>query len=469
MTAAVMSVALSGCVLNLGGKVLRLGPGASTAATATKQAVAQQQAQPDAQPSEEETTSTPARAPVKEPTPREKAAVPGKEAAAALRAALEAADKSAPIDAAVVQTMEDKAREAEALLPGAGEYYLHQATWLRAAAALQQNDAASVASQLGGALTSNGDAGRELTAAIKAKPDTCYTVVGLFRAYTGVEKVASREVEGPASLRAYTVDVKPKALVTQGFCATSAATHTVRIKSSFAGTSNGLRYAVVEHPRAALPMVVARSLDLELPDRCDADAWETAVLKPIPGTIGWRGRELSLILNNELGNNSANCAWLIDNGSRLSMGRMCFDDIGDFAAKPAEGALVFPPFALNRCPGKSETGRLPRGEVSRKLLACEATIEKKYEKAWDEVDARRRAADRRSTASFKWVDTGAEAKAEQLRAAWDKDYAKLCKPLYTDARAKVEARYNKIVDALRATPVEESSGRAQANGRVIVW
>lgn len=442
MTAVVASVALSGCVMNVGGKVVRLG----STAKAT-------------QPPTNAPASTPKE--TKEANTTDRAAVPGKAAAKALDAIDTAQKTGAPVTDEAIAALEQHAKDAEAIRVGAGGYYLNTATWLRVSQALVKSDTATVATLLEGTLNTSGDGGKELSVAITAKADTCYLLVGAFRSNSGTEKVESKNVDGPASLRAFTLDLHTRQVATQGFCATVAGPHTIRITSAFGGTTNGLRYAVVEHARESLPLIVARSLNLETPDRCDADAWENALLKPIPGTIGWQDRELSLITTNLVGDTSANCAWPIDDSSRFSVGRSCWPGIARLAPKPAAGALVFAPFKLDHCPSKEAK---PRGEESRKILACEAAIAKKYDSEWDEVDARRRAAESR-----RLVDTNAEVKAQQLRKSADKDWAAQCKPIFVKARASMEARYNKIIDAVQANPPVENIGRSQANSNLVKW
>ncbi len=150
-------------------------------------------------------------------------------------------------------------------------------------------------------------------------------------------------------------------------------------------------------------------------DKCDADAFASYFLKPLPGTLVYRDNEPVIITSvgaDRLGLLHMNA--VVDEVSFGKLAPGWFDKTG-MTAVAALGKLKFPPLGeFGGCPDNGAHGTA-FAALSKKLVDCQAKVEKKHPRADDE-----------------------EANAKDLET--------LCAPLAKKAEKDLKKAYDKIVD-----------------------
>jgi hypothetical protein len=319
----------------------------------------------------------------------------------------------------------------------------------RIARALDADDPAPAFQALfqGVVATSGQSKGKALSVPLKVAKGHCVVWFGRYAAYTGSEKLLEDKVLVPGDATAaqrFTYwservgNDSARAFELRGLCATREVKATVSAKLEFTGTKNGVRYVALDFEKGRFPKELATKLELDVADHCDAEAWASMWLSPVPGSLGYvRGEPV-----------------IISQDSVQYAGGPGQRDRG----YPSDGIVRVPPKAVKfthqvqwaRC--DQQSGEAP---ASKAIKACSDRIEKRYEGQWKAIDRVRDVADGMSTSAVKFYSPAAEEKASRLRQKFDDDFARECQPLEDKAKVAFEKRFEKLVDQLTDTrPVD---------------
>jgi len=285
-----------------------------------------------------------------------------------------------------------------------------------------------------------GDA-RHADLVVDAKVDQCYLVP--FVLSTGDMPKDSWRMQYSTSVQAFSLRSPPATLVllnesgprgaeakretsqeVYGFCALKSGKVTMSLDAPEApGSKTTLRHVVLTVPRATFPEELLGYLTIGAQlDKCDADAFASYFLKPLPGTLVYRDNEpviLASVGAERLGVLHMNAAVDAVNFAKFAPG--WFEKTG-MTAVAQLGKLKFPPLGeLGGCPDNDAHGTA-FAALSRKLLDCAAKVEKKHAR------------------------DVAEGEAVQASPGYVKDFEAQCAPLQKKAEKDLRKAYDKIVD-----------------------
>lgn len=337
------------------------------------------------------------------------------------------------------KALEDSVREAS---EDTGHYYAHVRTgymmenawWLPEA-----EGPAQIASILGGELVAGGaNDGKKLALSFNAKAGQCYTVVMRYRTVTGKEEIKDTAWSGKGGntplqrFWVYSYGSTTQKIV--GTCATKDTAVTLNADLIFAGTKNGLRYAVVGTPKAKFPMYVATYMYVPVSDSCDTDAWQQLWMDPIPGSIVYSGNEAYLLTSPD----RAGQLWVTMRNASMQETRARKPDL---MTDPPKNLKFGAQFKFPGCP--KEHAEAPD---SMRLAKCHTQITSKYDPQWD---AARKAKDNALTIG---ALRAANIRLDALDEAETKERERLCQPIEDQIAKKWEQTFNKIVDSYTDSP-----------------
>lgn len=277
--------------------------------------------------------------------------------------------------------------------------------------------------------------------AVDAKLDQCYLVP--FVLSTGEMPKDAWRLQYGASVQAFSLRSPPAALTLLGesgprgaeaareapqevfgFCALKAGKVTLSLDAPEApGSKTTVRHAVLTFARATFPEELLGYLTIGAQfDRCDADAFASYFLKPLPGTLVYQDNE-PLILAS-IGADRLGVLHLNATRGEVGFAKFApgwFEKTG-MTAVAQLGKLRFPPLGEpGGCPDNDSHGTA-FAALSRKLVDCAAKVERKHAK-----------------------DAG-EGEAVQATPGYAKDLEALCGPLQKKADKELRKAYDKIVD-----------------------
>jgi hypothetical protein len=329
--------------------------------------------------------------------------------------------------------------DVRAISAGSALFYEHEASLIDLYSAWSLPDGKAqeqIAKKLGGTLVAKGrTTGKKLDVTVKPKGDHCYLMVQQFADRAGTEKIekfkwqtkgARVQTIGMSWGKDYGVER------TEGFCALGPTTVTAEADLVFAGSKNGVRYAVVEIPRNAFPAFVATRMGVSFPDPCDFNHWASYFTKPIPGTFAYLNNEPVIVTwSDSVGGNRDSSYRTVSNRDGTTKKSALSTTAPDSVAFRSQ-------FDFRGCWTES-----PEGEVSKKLAACYDRIDARYEKDWKQVEALREQAARHGA-----INLAAEDQASRLKERASEDEQKECGPIYDKAKTEAEKTYTKLVDML---------------------
>lgn len=315
--------------------------------------------------------------------------------------------------------------------------------------ALDTEDAATALQAIfQGTVSAKGQSkGKALSVPLSVKKNHCVVLVGRFASFTGSEKIDELDTKvsgdpmaaqhfGYWAHKAGNSDERAFELL--GFCATKDVKATVSAKLEFTGTKNGVRYVALDFEKPAFPRQLASRINIEMPDHCDAEAWASMWLAPVPGSLGYVRGEPAIVSNGY--------AHYAGSPAAYSSGI----DMDDVLRAPPKAIKFTHQLEWKRC-------NVDNGEsaVSRALKACSDRIDKRYESQWKSVERVREVADNMSTSTWKYYSPAAEEKASRLKILADKDWDRECQPIEDKAEKAFAKRFEKLVDQLTdARPVD---------------
>ncbi|MFT7623656.1 MAG: hypothetical protein ACI9WU_002839 [Myxococcota bacterium] len=339
-----------------------------------------------------------------------------------------------PIDQSQLDAYKQAIGGVEAVAAGAGTWYHSQLRRFAIYNAFHSKDAGNVASAVGGELVTGGvTEGKQMKISFAAKKGHCYSLWSRWKNRTGGEKLKDwkwNAKKGNTHLQNYAIDAHNVPWnSTRGLCATKDTKVHNTAELVFAGTRNGLEYAVVGWSKDKFPVQEAVDMTVWSGDRCDVDHWKGLWMDPIPGSIMWQGKE----------------AFLLTDPSRTGQSSVSMRNIsgGDVRGRKQELADNAPKsvafksqFHAPRCAGlDSATSKL-----SIKLAKCKHTQREKYAKLFSDTRKRKEQAKRGRS----WLNANAKLKA--LPEKRDKEYAAKCKPTRKKIEGIWEKTYNGLVD-----------------------
>jgi hypothetical protein len=304
--------------------------------------------------------------------------------------------------------------------------------------------AEAIAATLGGDLVTSGRTkGKKLKLSFKVASGRCYALFGQFASWSGSERVnkfAWNEAKSGKPLQTWKVWRRDgNAPRIRGFCTRADGKVGASAELEFAGSRNGLRYAVVSWERSAFPVALAGKLSIDLGDACDFDHWSGLWTDPVPGTFAYVDGEPVLVTAPGY---KANGGYLPISVVRLGSG-------GSRDARAERMTIAVPKqltfrsqFSFKGCPNDYDRGTAV-AKLSRSIVACYDKIEKKYEGKWRKVTRLREAADRKGA-----ISPYAERLAEKIDAQATRDQNKKCVPIENKAKKLAERTFNSLVDTL---------------------
>lgn len=361
-----------------------------------------------------------------------------------------------------VEAAKKAADELDALAPHRGDRLRAQvadaertALWLQPDGKAQQ----AIADALQAKLIAKGSvSGKTFSTSFKADDDRCYLVITEPQRLTGSEETGELSFDAKAgftALQPFKLDTTLGEQTMAGVCVTHATQVTAKTKLSFPGTKNGLRFAVLEWPRASFPAALAYRLELGPFDQCDAAQWKSLWTRPVPGTLVYRKGE-PYLLGTPDGSlwdltsapDHAPVADLTQKApARVAVKTQFLHD----THKPGEPYVIV---ADAQPPYTCKADEKSVGLQSSALFKCRQKVAAKYERAYADLDRMREQAARMG---------GIAPKAEAMRARLDddaaKDEARTCGPLETKIVAAMERTYNELVDTYSDHPVQDSVDR----------
>lgn len=326
-------------------------------------------------------------------------------------------------------------------------YVIENAWW-----APEAEGPANIAKTLSSDLVSGGmNDGKKLNLTFNAKAGSCYTVFLRYKVPGGQEEIKDLRWNARAGntvLQRYYVSWGTGTydkIGTQravGTCVTKDTPVTLTADLVFAGTKNGLRYAVISSPKAKFPLYLATYLNVDLEDPCDTDAWYSLWADPIPGSIVYSDKEPFILERPD----RAGQLWVSLRNATM----------GDPRAQK-KGLVSAPPKKVKfstqfRFPGCSN--ERAEGADSVRLAKCHAAVDARYKAQWE---AAQRAKDNAITFTGR---RAAEAQLNRLDEADDRDREQQCKPIEAQIAKKWEATFNKIVDTYTESPHKSPIDRA---------
>lgn len=336
------------------------------------------------------------------------------------------------------------ARVAEIHAPDQGVYETRLHLYRTYNAWFADDGPAAVAGALGGELVSGGETkGTEMKVRFKAEAGWCYTMAVRWKIATGGEKIndfAWSAKGGNTPLQRYSLHQQRVPWPwTRGTCVTKATTITAAATLEFAGTRNGLRYAIVGWAKPDFPLQQALYSTTWKGDVCNADHWAKLWTDPIPGSIVYHGKEPFLVTSTS----RAGQLWLtLMDASGRDNTRARKTEI---TSKPPGQIAFRTQWSKPGCPGSSWA----EGKDSIKLAKCRDGVEAKYIKLYDAAERARDNA--RTIGAYR----AAIARLERLEDQEVTEYRKRCDPVENKIAKQLQATFNAIVDRYMEAPYSD--------------
>jgi len=215
-----------------------------------------------------------------------------------------------------------------------------------------------------------------------------------------------------------------------GVCVTQNTRVTASAALKFAGTTNGLEYAIVGFEKAHFPVAEAVDISLRTGDRCDVESWKALWLNPVPGTVVWSGREPYLLTSPS----KAGSLWVtMTNVTGQNTVRARKTGLADEAPK---NRAFRTQLKVPGCLGLKGAS----SKLSISLAKCSDRQRRKYDKLWDQ--AHRAKDNARSIGGWRAADRRLGKLGDKQRAEWNRT----CGPTRRKIEKRFEAAYNAIVD-----------------------
>jgi hypothetical protein len=287
--------------------------------------------------------------------------------------------------------------------------------------------------------------GKKAAVRIKAQKDTCYQVVARWPSPGEVVEADWRWPADSSPLQRFDYLADRRAPNrTWGACATRAADVSLELKLDFAGTANGLQYAVLSWRREQTPLAVTYGLTLRHPDPCDTEAWEALWTRPVPGTLVYWSNEPHLMTSAD-GNGSvwASVRSLAGSERRVS--------VAELRHAPEGAVAVSSKWHFRECPW--EGGEHPD---SIKWGACVRKVGAKTD-----AEYARQSSDK-AHAKSAYAHDVADQKLRELDARNRSAIDRTCGAILKPVEKHQEKAFNKVVDAFIAKPVVDVIDRPSA-------
>ncbi len=356
----------------------------------------------------------------------------------------------APAGADLLGKLRDAIKGIQSASPQAAKYYEAQLLYANVINELRKSDDAGpgVAKVLGGeSIKSGASTDKSLEVEFAGKQDWCYTAYAEWKSWTGGEKLESMELSSKthSALQHYSwwAEKMPYQRA-MGVCLVKAAP--VRLSASlvFAGSKNGVRYAVVGWPRDKLPMSQVTYAGVHVEDSCDPDLWLSMWTNPVPGSVLWIGNEAFLMSSPD----RAGQSW---NTLRTAAGGETRAQKNQLSSKAPSKVAFKSQFNFRGCSRDLKWAQTPE---SQSFAKCAAAMDKKYGPQYDRLDLKIK-----NPSSLKeWGDS--KKALERLKEQEGKEWESTCQKIENGIGKKMEATFNKIVDTYTDKPYSDRLDRA---------
>ena len=370
-----------------------------------------------------------------------------RDAALGIMAELDALMKAneAPIpEARLAEFRQSYAAVAQIHAPDMGLYETRLHLYLLYNAWFDADAPAAVARVMGGELVAGGRTqGKAMQVRFKAKAGWCYTMAVRWATATGGEDIndfAWSAKGGNTPLQRYSLRQERVPWPgTRGTCVTENTTVTASAALEFAGTRNGLGYAIVGWPKTTFPLHQALYTTTWKGDVCNAEHWARLWTDPIPGSIVYYAKEPHLITSTS----RAGQLWLtlMDASGRDNTR----------ARKPEVSSAPPPAVAFRtqfRAPGCPGIG-YAEGKDSIKLATCRASVDAKYQKLYDSAERAQETA--RTLGAYR----AATARLDRLGDQEVTERQRRCVPIERKIEAELQTTFDAIVDRYMEAPYQD--------------
>lgn len=233
---------------------------------------------------------------------------------------------------------------------------------------------------------------------------------------------------------------------TYGACATKTVDVTANVELAYAGTTNGLRYVVLEHAREKLPHYLMLDMEPAPSDSCDVEGWTQLWTNPIPASVLY-GSE-SPFIPYDVGTSEE--MWMTAWTPGMGEARAKREDL----TSTPPGQLKFgKQLSFKGCPKDLKYAHSPDGI---KVAQCWTNLDKKFDPQYAAAEKAR------SNAVGILAQIAADRRMQQLNNQYDAEADRTCRKLDADVGRRMEAAYNKIVDFYQATPYKSPWDRGAA-------
>lgn len=339
--------------------------------------------------------------------------------------------------------------QVKAASPQAVKYYEGKLTAFQVTNALRESDDAgpALAKVLDGqSVKSGASTGKALEIDFAGKQDWCYTIYTQWKGWTGGEKIDNFDVSAKShgTLQRYGWWGAPYQRVS-GVCMLKAAPVHVGMGLTFAGSKNGVRYAVVGWPREKLPMSQTTYASVSVGDRCDADAWLGMWTNPIPGSVIWVGSEPFLMSSPDRAGQSWNTLRDVSGGDGVRAQK------SQLSSKAPAKVAFKTQFNFHSCTRDPKDAEHPDTLAFAK---CAQNMDKKYGPQYEALDLKIK----NPSSLREWGDS--KKALERLKDQESKEWDKTCQSMENGIKKKMEATFNKIVDKYTDKPFSDRLDRA---------
>ncbi len=344
--------------------------------------------------------------------------------------------------------------------PDAAAYLRHVTLTYRLEGAARLPLAASgeaLAQQLGGRVVASGEVrgkDKPVTFAFKAQAGKCYSTFPQLKASgSRDDEIKWFFYDAPkdnAALQRFRVNWGRRApglptLVAEGACALTAVEVTATAQLAYVGSSNGMRYTVLEHDRERLPTALQLFIEPVASDSCDVKNWLSLWTNPIPGSVLYA--EGVPVMPTALAFDSHWSTARSVDGRELRVTR--------------DGLSVAAPRAMQFAKGIQTQGcpRDPRWAHSAdglRISTCWAGLDSNFKSRFKDVNYQQ------ANASDIFTKADANRAAAKVGTAYDRAADRSCQPMEDAVSVKFESAFKKAVDFYLATPVSASWNRAEA-------
>jgi len=354
------------------------------------------------------------------------------------------------IPAAQLAALKSAADKVTVASPQAAKYYYAEHAMFSAINALRASDdpGPGVAKVFGGDNVKSGvSSGKKLEVQFAGKDDWCYTVYTHWKNWTSGERVDHFDLDakGHGTLQHYGwYRQNAQYMKIAGACLNKSATVHIEADLTFAGSRNGLRYAVVGWPRAKLPVSQATYAGVWIRDTCDTDAWLSMWKNPVPGSLVYVGAEPFLMDSPDRAGQSWTSLRTATYGSTRAK--------KDSLSSKAPPKIAFKTqFHFTGCTKDIKTAEHPDTVA---YVKCGIAHWKKYDPQYDRLNSKIK-----NPSSLKeWGDS--KKALERLQEQDGKEWQRNCGSIEQKIKKRWEATFNKIVDMYTDKPQSDRLDRA---------